>query len=487
MVEYCHSFLHSPFSSLTQQIDIRHCGKISVKSKEHDIRPDTPGIIPDISLDDWRRKATDVLLAAGVLVLLPVLVLALLGYGIRATWWFKAFSLVTYLILAAALLVRHVDYRVRVWIMVGAGYCIALLGITAFPERPFFRTMPLLETVIVLVLLGARPARMVTLASIGVYLVATMLHGIPGVAHLLVEQGFYTRVPISNLVMHFVSMTALLIGIMILLERFHFALLQALATQQQATDGLRQETAQRENALRTLEREIDERQRLERELARIGDEDRRRFGQDMHDGVCQQLTGAMLRCQALERRLTRGDLLPAEDLHALSTLLEEAIDEAHNVAQGLQPLEPEPGALVRALRKLAKRTQATGTLHCRFVATGETEMPDPTLAQHLYRIAQEAVSNAVRHAGADQITISLQGGADAVVLQVEDDGIGLPEALPTGGMGMRTMAFRAQIMDGTLTVEPAPNGGLRVVCRAPLPHEVTRSTVIVGGEGNDVD
>ncbi|MHB0936217.1 MAG: sensor histidine kinase [Armatimonadota bacterium] len=440
----------------------------------------------EISLTAWRRRATDVLLSVSAIVLLPVVVLALLGFGFPGTWWFKVSGLAAYLTIAAGMLARRVDYRMRVWLLVGAGYLVALLGIAAFPERPFFRAMPIMEALIALVLVGARSARIVTLASVGIYLFASVLHVTPGVAHLLVEQGSYTRTPTSHLVMQFVSMTALLIGIMVLLERFHLVLLQALAAQQLATDSLRQETAQRENALRKLEREIDERQRLERELARIGDDERRRFGQDMHDGVCQQLTGALLRCQALERRLVRGDPLPPADLRALSTLLEEAIDEAHNIAQGLQPLEPEPGALAQALRTLAKRTQATGTLRCRFVATGEAEVPDPALAQHLHRIAQEAVSNAVRHAGAGQILITLQGEADAVVLQVQDDGVGLPEALPTGGMGMRTMAFRAQIVGGTLTVEPAPDGGLRVVCRAPLPRNATRSTVMVGGERNDV-
>jgi signal transduction histidine kinase len=436
----------------------------------------------DHLLDAWRQKATDVLLTASVPLLLPMLILALFGYGFSSTWPFKILSLATYLILVANALARHADYRIRVWIMVVSGYFIALLGSMLFPHRPFFRALPIIEAVLILVLIGARPAHIATLASACVLILGSFLHTMPGLVHLFIEDGAFERIQSSELVMQVASMTALLLGLMLLLTRFHAILLQALAAQQQATDAMKQESVERAAAFEKLGREIEERRRLERELARIGDEERRRLGQDVHDGVCQQITGALLRCQALERRIARGDAMPVRDLNALSALLEEAIDEAHNVAQGLQPLEPESGALAQALRTLAKRTQATGALRCQFVAIGETAVPDPALAQHLHRIAQEAVSNAVRHADAGQIVITLQGGDNELVLQVEDDGHGLTEPLSSGGMGMRTMAFRAQIVGGTLAVDTAANGGVRIICRAPLPCAAMPSLVVMGSE-----
>jgi signal transduction histidine kinase len=216
-----------------------------------------------------------------------------------------------------------------------------------------------------------------------------------------------------------------------------------------------------------LEHEMLERQRLERALARISDEERRRLGQDVHDGVCQQLTGALLRCQALERRLDRGNAAEAADIAALSCLLEEAIDEAYAVARGLNPLEPEPEALVQALRSLLRRTRETAGTSCEFIASGDTRVADPAAAQHLYRIAQEALSNAVRHAQAGHITVELRGCENELVLRVEDDGAGMPAVPANGGMGLGTMAYRAQAMEGVLVVEPSPDGGTRVICQVP--------------------
>lgn len=445
-----------------------------------------PSTIPELTLDVWRRRAADVLLIICAVALLPVLVLGLLGYGIPASWGLKGLGIMAYLPILAGALARRVDYRVRVWMSVGAGYLLALLGSAAFPQAPFLRVMPFEHAVFVLVLTGAKSGRVVTLISIGVILLVPVLHAAPGVAPLLAEPGAVSGASFSLLMVQSINLIALLIGLMVLLDRFHAMVLQALAAQQQATEELRRETAERAEALSKLERAVGERQRLEHELARIADEERRRLGQDMHDGVCQQVTGALLRCQALERRLARGDHLPAVEVGALSKLLEEAIDEAHVVAQGLYPLQPEPGALTQALRTLAKRTQAASGVHCRFTAWGDTDVPNPATAQHLYRIAQEAVSNAVKHAGANQITITLQGTSDEIVLQIEDDGHGLSEAQPSGGMGMRTMTFRAQALGGAHATEPAPDGGLRVVCRVPMPHPTAPVPVAAGGETGDV-
>jgi signal transduction histidine kinase len=174
---------------------------------------------------------------------------------------------------------------------------------------------------------------------------------------------------------------ASLFAVMILLDRFHRLLLDALS------QGIA--------AQRKVEREMRERQRLEPELAAIGDGERRRLGQELHDGVCQQVTAALLCCQAMERRLERGGVLSGADFSPLSSLLAETIDDAHNVARGLCPLEPDPDALAPALRALTKRTQEMAGVRCEFRATADVRVHDPEAAQHLYRIGQEALSNAV--------------------------------------------------------------------------------------------
>jgi signal transduction histidine kinase len=104
---------------------------------------------------------------------------------------------------------------------------------------------------------------------------------------------------------------------------------------------------------------------------------------------------------------------------------------------------------------------------CAFQTSGDVEMPDLDAAQHLYRIAQEAINNAVRHARAGQVRVELHGCGDSLLLLVQDDGIGLPDPVPSRGMGLRTMKNRARLLDGELTIEPVPGGGVRIACRAP--------------------
>jgi signal transduction histidine kinase len=241
---------------------------------------------------------------------------------------------------------------------------------------------------------------------------------------------------------------------MVLLHRFHRLLSDAFT--------------QRMAAQRKMEDEMNERQRLEREIAIVGDGERRRLGQELHDGVCQQVTAALLRCQALERRLERGGVLSDADFAPLSSLLADTIDDAHNVARGLCPLEPHPDALAPALRAVTRRMQEVAAVRCEFRAVGDVRVPDPEAAQHLYRIAQEALSNAVQHAKPSRITVELRRDNGELTLQVEDDGVGMPAALPAGGMGLRTMAYRARIINGELTVDPALGSGTRVICRMPL-------------------
>ena len=106
-------------------------------------------------------------------------------------------------------------------------------------------------------------------------------------------------------------------------------------------------------------------------------------------------------------------------------------------------------------------------MRCECMTAGDVRVADPEVAQHLYRIAQEALSNAVRHAKASRIRVVFRGTDSEFTLQVEDDGAGLPVELPASGMGLRTMRYRAQILEGELTVAPAPGGGTLVTCRVP--------------------
>lgn len=419
------------------------------------------------SLEEWRRKAFGVFLVASVVLYLPAVALQVFGQILSLAWPIQAVFVTVYLIIVAAALLRRVDYRIRVWAQVGAGYLMAVVGAAAIPHGPFVRVLPIALSVGVLVFLGPRAGRFATLLSILVILFAPFLSKIPGLTRVVWSGPGQSVESADVLFGRGAALTGLLLGLMVMLEQFHRLLIRTLAAQHQAAADAQQQAVQLAAAHRTLADELNERRRLEREIAQIGDEERRRLGQDVHDGVCQQLTGALLRCEALQRRLGKGETLASGDLSEVSSLLEEAIDEAHDVAEGLSPLESHPQAFAEALRTLAKRTQRSSAIRCDFIATGNVLVNEPATAQHLYRIAQEALNNAVRHSQASRIVVELRGEDGELLLQVQDDGVGLPAAIPNRGMGLRSMASRAQMMDGEFTVTRAAESGARVSCRVP--------------------
>ncbi len=413
----------------------------------------------EAALVAWRRKAGDVLLAAVAAVHLPPILLVVIGYGPPMGPLVRTAALTGYLVIAAAALLRRVESRTRLWAALAAGYlAIALLNV-ALPRGPYAQVGLVTLPIFALVLLGAPAARIVALACVTILVSAPLLRALPAVVRTLAIDSAPAGPP-GVVWMQAAALAAFMLALMILLDRFQRFLLDALAAQEK-------EAVERSAAQRKMEHEMIERQRLEREIAGIGDGERRRLGHELHDGVCQQVTAALLRCQALERRLERGGTLSGADFTPLSSLLAETIDDAHNVALGLCPLEPDPDALAPALRALTKRIQEMAAVRCEFLAAGDVRVPDPAMAQHLYRIAQEALSNAVRHAHASRIAVELRGNDGELILQVQDDGVGLPAELPTGGMGLRTMAYRVQVLEGELTVGPAPGGGARVTCRVP--------------------
>ena len=158
--------------------------------------------------------------------------------------------------------------------------------------------------------------------------------------------------------------------------------------------------------------------------------------------------------------------------------------KVRGLSRGLLPVELEEGLLAVALGQLA----ATATTGSRIACTFDCSHPDPVfdsrVAMHLYRIAQEAVSNAVRHSGARNIRITLDQENGETALRIEDDGEGLSsEALQAGGMGLRTMRYRAGLIGGKLEVGPGPSGGTQVVCRLP-PRQKCGPRYVIGDKAD---
>jgi signal transduction histidine kinase len=426
------------------------------------------GSVPDqgtveIALAEWRQKAANVLMTATAVVYVPPFALFLAGRGPEFAWLIRAILCGVYAVTVLCALLRRVDYRKRAWVFMAASYLLMVAGNIANPQGTFVRALPVVLPMFMMVLFGAWLGRVATVASIVVLLIAPIVHTQPCLVGILTVAPTGDRVPPHIILFQGIALMALLSAPMVLLDRFHRFLTNSLASWER-------EARERAAAYRNLEREMLERRRLEREIARVGDDERHSLGLDIHDGVCQELTGALLRSEALVRRTERGSAPTVADLSAISSLIESAIDEAHAVAKGLCPLDPGPESLSKELAALAKRTQHSTGLACRFTATGDTTVPDPMTARHLYRIAQEALSNAVRHAHAERISVELKGTADTLVLQVEDDGCGMPTEVTEGRMGLHTMTCRAHILGSNLTVTPAPEGGTRVYCRVQRGH-----------------
>lgn len=421
----------------------------------------------EVALRVWRLKAADALLV----------LIALAAAGSAALWVFNydlpgsplhrlPVALLYVLVVAGAAATRGHHHEARVWLMLSVLYLSALQGLLMY-DGAMARVWLLVAPITALLLVGPRSGRIAAAISVAVIL----LHAgavLTGMTDRLRVPGFD---PTLHAVVGYLTVLWLgaLLPLLFLVERFHLWHARTLAMALRTATRLEEEGAQRRMADGLLAREGTERERLEREIARVGDDERRRLGHDLHDGVSQQLTGALLRCTALEERLKAERSTTAADARALGTLLEATMDEVQEVARSLSPVEMDSEALGPALGALSRRTRARFGLPCEYRQEGDVRLPDREQTLHLYRIAQEAVNNAGKHARAGRIAVTLAGMDGHVLLSVEDDGSGMPAPAPArpGGLGLRIMAFRAQKIGGTLTIHHPPEGGTRVLCEVP--------------------
>jgi len=214
-----------------------------------------------------------------------------------------------------------------------------------------------------------------------------------------------------------------------------------------------------------LEQQLKRRDVLEREVLEISEREQRRIGQDLHDGVCQQLTGIALLSRSLSSKLENPLAAEAADIvHWIN----ECIEQTRQVTRGLHPVPSDPAGLMQALRELAENVGTMGKLSCQFICPRAVAIPDPHVATNLYRIAQEATQNALRHAAPERIEISLIYGEEFIQLKVADNGSGLVKNKKSNGMGLEIMAHRAQAIGGSLEVHPGAVRGTVVTCTLPL-------------------
>jgi two-component system CheB/CheR fusion protein len=204
---------------------------------------------------------------------------------------------------------------------------------------------------------------------------------------------------------------------------------------------------------------------LERAILGAIESERQRLGQDLHDDLCQQLTGIEFLSQSLVGQLRQNSRKQAASAEEIAAMIRDAITRTRELSRGLAPMTVESGGLQEALAELAQRSRKLYQIDCRFRRVKPGLNLTGTSAIHLYRIAQEAVGNAIKHGKAKRIDIGLVENGNDLVLSVRDSGIGLPAKLPArAGMGLRVMQHRAGIIGGTLDVHAGHHGGTSVVC-----------------------
>jgi signal transduction histidine kinase len=224
-----------------------------------------------------------------------------------------------------------------------------------------------------------------------------------------------------------------------------------------------------EEKTRDLISEISERERLQREIIDLPEREQHRLGQELHDVVCQELASVAIAAQMLARKLP--DSVPAERAHAdeIARMADHALESTRRVARGFFTAGFDNTGLQEALRESARHTEKTSGISCVIDWQENLTIPDEKTVMHLFRIAQEAIRNAVNHAAASHIKVSLALQDKMLRLMIEDDGKGLSSSdSREKGLGLRIMAYRAGLIGGELKTETPRDGGTCIVCLVPL-------------------
>jgi PAS domain S-box-containing protein len=235
-------------------------------------------------------------------------------------------------------------------------------------------------------------------------------------------------------------------------------------------------TAELRAAVDALEAEVAERRRLEHEILQISEREQCRVGQDLHDGICQELAGLGFLAEGLKRNLAAKKLAPAAasaDAEKIEHFIRGTLRETHNLARCLYPVRIEENGLMSALEELATDTAHRFHITCKFKCPKPVVMTDNHAATHVFRIAQEAAGNAIRHGKAGLVVIKIAATGKQITLTVEDNGEGQLKKINRSGMGMKTMSYRARSIGGQLEIRQRPQHGLAVKCTFPSAREKT--------------
>lgn len=208
-----------------------------------------------------------------------------------------------------------------------------------------------------------------------------------------------------------------------------------------------------------------DRKHLESEILEISEREQRRIGQDLHDGLSQRLRGIAYLSHVLAEEMAQKSLPAARDARRITQLLGQAILEAHGLARGLFPINLDADGLMTALKELASNIRSIYKIYCRLVCPKAVVIADRSIAINLFRIAQEAIQNAIKHGKATRVVIRLTQKSESVELVVKDNGRGLPKHFERRqGMGLKIMDYRASMIGAELQVRRGNGGGTWLTC-----------------------
>jgi len=233
---------------------------------------------------------------------------------------------------------------------------------------------------------------------------------------------------------------------------------------------VQQRTADLKTTNAKLQDSIAERKRLEHELLDITEKERRRIGLDLHDDLGQKLSGLALMTKGLQLKLSKERSDSAVDAKKIHNLVQQAMNHAHDLAHDLATLDPKQSDLVAALSDLADHAKELFEISCQFKSKGHIPSLEPAVVSQLYKIAQEAVTNAIKHGKAKRVGISLSNGSENVVLKIENNGLPFPDLKSRStGMGLRIMNYRASLIGGALEIKGGTgSNGTCVTCSVPV-------------------
>jgi signal transduction histidine kinase len=250
-----------------------------------------------------------------------------------------------------------------------------------------------------------------------------------------------------------------------------------ITERKQAEESLRNYQQQLENLVQTrtveltesnkkLLEEIEGRKRLEKEILSISEREQKRIGQELHDSIGQQFTGIAFMTKVLEQKLASKLPDEATDAAEIKKLVNQAMDQTRGLARGLHPVDLDSGSLKLVLQELAATTENLFGVRCEVKCDKPDSIDDAEVATHLYRITQEAITNAIKHGKTKNIHIELRQNKNKSVLIIENDGIDFPEEFKKRGtgMGLQIMDHRADIIGASLDIHKAAEGGTIVTC-----------------------